>query len=197
MRDGGYTVESTKIMRVIAGSSGGIPLTVPKSITRPTTDRVREAMFSSLGDLIPDAVVLDLFAGTGALGIESLSRGAASAVFVEENRAACEVIAGNLAKTGLTSAEVRRTEVGSFITRLGTGERFDLIFADPPYARNELQIAGLSALLNLEKLAASLKKDGVFVLETFAREPLPESPLWKVQREKNYGDTRVSFLLRV
>ncbi|MDB4662895.1 RsmD family RNA methyltransferase, partial [Verrucomicrobiales bacterium] len=83
-------------MRVIAGLSGGIQLTVPKTFTRPTTDRVREAVFSSLGLRIADATVLDLFAGTGSLGIESLSRGAKSALFVEENRNACEIITANL-----------------------------------------------------------------------------------------------------
>ena len=184
-------------MRVIAGLSGGIQLTVPKTFTRPTTDRVREAVFSSLGLRIADATVLDLFAGTGSLGIESLSRGAKSALFVEENRNACEIITANLTKTKLSeNATLRKTDVESFIKRLNSEATFDLIFADPPYARDEETTELLENLLNFENLAQSLKPDSLFVLETLARNPLPETPLWTVQKEKKYGDTRISFLAR-
>jgi len=91
-------------MRVIAGSAGGIQLDVPKSGVRPTMDRVKAAIFSSLGELVPGARVLDLFAGTGALGLEALSRGAASALFVEENAAAISAIERNLAHGILADA---------------------------------------------------------------------------------------------
>src|SRR3954468_449196 len=101
-------------MRVIAGSAGGIRLHVPKQRVRPTMDRVKAAIFSSLGDEIIGARVLDLFAGTGALGIEALSRGAASALFVENDSSAVEAIERNLAKTKLTG-RVRKLNVFAFL----------------------------------------------------------------------------------
>src|SRR5438094_6306407 len=101
-------------MRVIAGRAGGVRLTSPKSGVRPTMDRVKAAIFSSLGEMVPGARVLDLFAGSGALGIEALSRGSASAVFVESDRRAVEAIQNNLARTRLDGV-VRRSDVFDFL----------------------------------------------------------------------------------
>src|SRR5437667_9420024 len=119
-------------MRVIAGSAGGIHLTVPQRGVRPTMDRVKAAIFSSLADQVIDAPILDLFAGSGALGIEALSRGAASVLFVEEDRQLTEAIEKNLAKTKL-DGRVRRQEVFEFLRRSSGTEGVQIIFADPPY----------------------------------------------------------------
>src|SRR5712672_4043782 len=114
-------------MRVIAGSAGGVRLAVPKRGVRPTMDRVKAAIFSSLGDAIVGARVLDLFAGTGALGIEALSRGASSAVFVEESNAAVAMIERNLARTKL-EGRVRKQDVFAFLKSTQMPEPFRIIF---------------------------------------------------------------------
>jgi 16S rRNA (guanine966-N2)-methyltransferase len=180
-------------MRIIAGTAGSIPLKVPRSLTRPTTDRVREAVFSVLGGKTDGARVLDLFAGSGSLGLESLSRGAAEATLVESNGAACAVIGENLQKSRLDGARVQRRDVLSFLPTAPAGH-YDIIFADPPYARDEPTLALLNALVTSPALAAALAPDGIFVLESFASVALPETPLWEVVREKTYGSTRVSYL---
>src|SRR5260370_12058409 len=120
-------------MRVIAGGGGGIRLAVPKRGVRPTMDRVKAAIFSSLGDAVASARVLDLFAGSGALGIEALSRGASLAVFVEEDRQSAEIIERNLAKTKL-KGRVQQQEVFDFLRHAAVAQPFQGIFADRPYA---------------------------------------------------------------
>ena len=124
-------------MRVIAGTSGGIRLVVPKTDIRPTMDRVKAAIFSSLGERVIGARVLDLFAGTGALGIEALSRGASSVMFVESDRQAISAIERNLAQTGFTGP-IRKQDVFDFLSHASTAEPHDLIFADPPYDQSKL-----------------------------------------------------------
>ncbi|MDF1825170.1 MAG: 16S rRNA (guanine(966)-N(2))-methyltransferase RsmD [Verrucomicrobiales bacterium] len=180
-------------MRIIAGQAGSLRLSVPPSLTRPTTDRVREAVFSSLGTKVEESRVLDLFAGSGSLGIESLSRGAASAVFVDNNAAAEKAILANLRQSRLEGARFVRRDVISYLSSAPT-DTFDLIFADPPYARDEETGELLATLLQKESLSASLKPDGILVLESFAKSPLPEAPLWETVKEKVYGKTRVSYL---
>src|SRR5215470_14364885 len=123
-------------MRVIAGRAGGVRLAVPKRGVRPTMDRVKAAIFSSLGEAIIGARVLDLFAGSGALGIEALSRGASSVIFVEKDRQSVDIIAGNLARTQL-KGRVRQHDVFDFIQRTSEVETFNIIFADPPYEKTE------------------------------------------------------------
>ena len=121
-------------MRVIAGSAKGTKLRVPDRVSRPTSDRVREAIFSILGERVPGAAVCDLYAGSGALGIEALSRGAASTLFIERDRRAVEMIESNLEAAGLGGGSVRAMEVERFLGRGGRREAsFDLVFADPPY----------------------------------------------------------------
>ncbi len=180
-------------MRIIAGQSGSIPLLVPRSLTRPTTDRVREALFAALGDLIPGARVLDLFAGSGSLGIESLSRGASSADFVESDSDACRIIGKNLAKTRLSPGKVFHRDVMAFLTTLRP-ESYDLIFADPPYGRDESSRDRITKLLRAPSLAQALAPDGIFLLETLASEPFPENHLWNENESRIYGATRISFL---
>ena len=119
-------------MRIISGSAGGIRLQSPTHDLRPTMDRVREAVFSSLGDRVPGAVVLDLFAGSGAFGIEALSRGARSADLVDSHRAAVSAIRGNLTRAKV-HGQVHQADVFRFLERATA--LYDLVFADPPYVK--------------------------------------------------------------
>jgi 16S rRNA (guanine966-N2)-methyltransferase len=180
-------------MRVIAGSAGGIRLAVPKRGVRPTMDRVKAAIFSSLGDAVAGARVLDLFAGSGALGIEALSRGASSAMFVEEDRQSTEMIERNLAKTKL-KGRVRQQDVFDFLRRGPDAERVQIIFADPPYEKTKYGESYTEKLLTNEVLPRLLDSSGVFVLEKRPAETLPEMKFWRMVRQKTYGATEVLFL---
>ena len=170
-------------MRVVAGEFKGRRLVAPRGgRTRPTADRVREALFSMLGD-VSGARVLDLYAGSGALGIEALSRGAESAVFVERDRAALAALARNLEATG-APGEVRRQDVARFLARQeGT---FDLVFCDPPYDGAPAIAATLAAAL-----PEILDEDARIVTESDKRNPLV-LPLPLVV-ERSYGDTRIAI----
>jgi 16S rRNA (guanine966-N2)-methyltransferase len=180
-------------MRVIAGSAGGIHLTVPQRGVRPTMDRVKAAIFSSLADQVIGALVLDLFAGSGGLGIEALSRGAASVLFVEEDRQSIAAIEKNLAKTKL-SGRVRQQDVFEFLGRSSFAEKFRIIFADPPYEKTKSGERFTETLLANAALAQLLEPGGVFVLEKRPAERVPDTELWSVVRAKTYGATEVLFL---
>ncbi len=180
-------------MRVIAGSAGGIRLAVPKRGVRPTMDRVKAAIFSSLGDTVVGARVLDLFAGSGALGIEALSRGASSVVFVEADRQSTEIIEGNFAKTKL-KGRIRQQDAFDFLRHASGAERFDIIFADPPYEKTQDGERFTEKLLANEQLAQLMDADGIFVLEKQPDEALPEMKHWRLLRQKRYGATEVLFL---
>ncbi|HET6889359.1 MAG TPA: 16S rRNA (guanine(966)-N(2))-methyltransferase RsmD [Candidatus Udaeobacter sp.] len=180
-------------MRVIAGSAGGIRLAVPKRGVRPTMDRVKAAIFSSLGDAVVEARVLDLFAGSGALGIEALSRGASSVVFVEGDGPSAEIIKSNLAKAKL-KGRVRKQDVFDFLRHASCAEMFDVIFADPPYEKTGAGERFTEKLLANEALSQLLDPDGIFVLEKRPAEALPETRLWRLIRQKKYGATEVLFL---
>jgi 16S rRNA (guanine966-N2)-methyltransferase len=170
-------------VRVVAGEYKGRRLLAPRGTrTRPTADRVREALFSMLGD-VSGARVLDLYAGSGALGIEALSRGAESAVFVERDRAALTALERNLDATG-ASGEVRRQDVARFLARPeGT---FDLVFCDPPY-----DVAPAAAAALTDALPALLHADARLVTESDKRNPLV-LPL-PLLVERTYGDTRIAI----
>jgi 16S rRNA (guanine966-N2)-methyltransferase len=180
-------------MRVVAGSAGGIQLEVPKRGVRPTMDRVKAAIFSSLADEIAGARVLDLFAGSGALGIEALSRGAASALFVEQDRQSVGTIEKNLTKARL-EGRVRQQDVFDFLRRFNSTRKFDLIFADPPYEQTKSGEFFTVNLLSNQTLPQLLAPDGVFVLEKRPGEEVPETKFWKVLRLRKYGATEVLFL---
>jgi 16S rRNA (guanine966-N2)-methyltransferase len=180
-------------MRVIAGSAGGIRLAAAKRGARPTMDRVKAAIFSSLGDATPGARVLDLFAGSGALGIEALSRGASSVVFVEEDRQSTQIIERNLARTKL-KGRVRQQDVFDFLRHASGGEMFDVIFADPPYEKTENGKRFIEKLLANEALPQLMDAEGIFVLEKQPTEALPEMKQWRLLRQKIYGATEVLFL---
>jgi 16S rRNA (guanine966-N2)-methyltransferase len=181
-------------MRVIAGRAGGVRLAVPQSGVRPTMDRVKAAIFSSLGEMIIGADVLDLFAGTGALGIEALSRGAASALFVEQDRQSVAAIEKNLAKTRL-SGRIRNADVFRFLkTEAAVDLRFRVILADPPYETMESGERFTEKVLGNEALPGLLETDGIFVLEKRPGEKIPEMKQWRLVRRKKYGATEVLFL---
>ncbi|HEV3319048.1 MAG TPA: 16S rRNA (guanine(966)-N(2))-methyltransferase RsmD [Solirubrobacteraceae bacterium] len=176
-------------MRVIAGLYGGRRLTAPKGrTTRPTSERVREALFAMLGD-IEGARVLDLFAGTGALGIEALSRGAVRAVFVEPDRAAIGALQSNLAALGLTGeqAQLRREHAEEALGRARKcKETYDLLLIDPPYGR-ALQLGPrLSAALG-----GVLAPQARVVLESDRRTPLRLG--LALEKERRYGDTTIAI----
>ena len=180
-------------MRVIAGSAGGVRLAVPKRGVRPTMDRVKAAIFSSLGDAIVGARVLDLFAGTGALGIEALSRGASSAVFIDEDRQSVEVLGKNLAKTKL-NGRIRNQDVFDFLRQASNPETYQIIFADPPYEKTKRGEPFTETLLNNEALPRLLEPGGMFVLEKRPDETIAEIKFWRVITKRTYGDTEVLFL---
>lgn len=177
-------------MRVIAGRLRGRRLTAPRgrSQTRPTSDRVREATFSMLGEL-GGVVALDLFAGTGALGIEALSRGAERVVFVECDAAALTALETNLGQLGLAApeAEVRATDARAALRAARRrGETYDLVFVDPPYGQARRLGDELSALL-----PALLAPRARVVVESDRRAPA-ELPLGVV-RQRRYGDTTITI----
>lgn len=174
-------------MRVIAGSRKGHRLDAPRGLdTRPTSDRVRENIFNLVGP-VDGAKVLDLFAGSGALGIEALSRGAASAVFVEQDHDATRIIERNLDRLRLTGARVVRGDVLRTIAQeANAGEKYDLVLVDPPYGMlTEIQPRLARHLPSL------LTADGLLVLETDSRSE-PELPL-PVRTSRKYGQTRVTL----
>lgn len=182
-------------MRIISGEAGGIPLRIPKAVSRATTDRVREAIFSMLGTEIEGMQVLDLFAGSGSLGIEALSRGAASAVFVEQNREACRIVESNLAKAKLEGGRVLQQTVDRYIHTAGAA-MFDYIFADPPYLKKEGDVDYLTDLLALDRFPALLKPEGRLIFEVAHPCGAPESPLWTPMDYRRYGATGVWILKR-
>jgi 16S rRNA (guanine966-N2)-methyltransferase len=180
-------------MRVVAGSAGGLPLFSPKTDLRPTMDRVKGAIFSSLGDKVTGARVLDLFAGTGALGIEALSRGSAAATFVEKDATAVETIRRNLETTHLRGT-IENLDVFRFLDRAAPDAAYDLIFADPPYQKQAGERDFTPDLIGSASLRGALAPDGLFILEKMPRAPLPESQGWEAIRTKRYGATEVVFL---
>jgi 16S rRNA (guanine966-N2)-methyltransferase len=172
-------------MRIIAGSRKGHTIHAPRGLdTRPTSDRVRENVFNILGP-IDGASVLDLFAGSGALGLEALSRGAERAVFVELDGDAVRAIEGNLDKLRLSGTVLRRDAVTALAQEAGSGRKYDLVLVDPPY----------DMYLDLQPqlaryLPAVIAADGVVVVETGARIE-PELPLTE-RTSRRYGQARVT-----
>jgi 16S rRNA (guanine966-N2)-methyltransferase len=173
-------------MRVIAGAYKGRRLQSPKgSETRPTSDRVREALFSILGD-VSGLRVLDLYAGSGALGIEALSRGASEVVFVESGRGAADAIRANLRAVGDPEAIIWVGDALAYLGRAARDAPFDLVFADPPYSSATQVGEGLSQLL-----PPVLAQSSLTVTESDKRAPMPLTlPLVD---ERVYGDTRIAI----
>jgi 16S rRNA (guanine966-N2)-methyltransferase len=171
-------------MRVVAGRYKGRRLTAPAGLdVRPTSDRVREALFSILGD-IEGLTVLDLFAGSGALGIEALSRGAARATLVDDDRRAIEAISANLAPLGDADAEVVRAD--ALVWLGGRRGPYDLVFVDPPYSSARKLAGPLS-----QKLPAALSPNALIVSESDKRDPLMLA--LPQEDERTYGHTRIAI----
>ncbi|MGH3003140.1 MAG: 16S rRNA (guanine(966)-N(2))-methyltransferase RsmD [Gaiellaceae bacterium] len=169
-------------MRIIAGSHRSRQIAAPKGRdTRPTSDRVRENAFNLIGP-VDGADVLDLFAGSGALGLEALSRGAASATFVESDRAACRTIGENLDRL-----ELRGTVLCQDAVRAVSGDRrtYDLVLCDPPYHYDLARLA--------PRLAGLLAADGLLVYESAGREDPPQVPDLRQRTSRRYGSARLTL----
>ncbi|MQY28138.1 16S rRNA (guanine(966)-N(2))-methyltransferase RsmD [Nocardia aurantia] len=178
--------------RIVAGAVGGRRLRVPPAGTRPTSDRVREALFSVLNARMDfDGVrVLDLYAGSGALGLEALSRGASHALLVESDRKAAAVVRGNIADLGLSGAELRLGSVGSVLAT-APADRYDLVFSDPPYALSGDEVAAdLSALAGHDWLHPG----ALIVVERATRSPETQWPAdYSAEKPRRYGETRIDI----
>jgi len=176
-------------MRVITGKARGVTLKTPEGLqTRPTTDRVKEALFSVIQFDIPAASVLDLFGGTGQLGIEALSRGAKRAVFVDESEKACRLIQENLKRTRLEGeGSVVRSDYLAYLDRCR--EKFDIIFLDPPYAEVFLENA-LKKITEIDILQSS----GIIVTERPLGKELPfELEGYTRSKDYKYGNTLITL----
>jgi 16S rRNA (guanine966-N2)-methyltransferase len=174
-------------MRIIAGSHKGHGLIAPKGLdTRPTGDRVREAAFNLIGP-VDGATVLDLFAGSGAMGLEALSRGAERAVFVESDRDAIRAIEANLDKLGLLGTVTRSDAVRAVAQEAAAGRSYDLVLVDPPYR----MLADLIPRLQ-RHLAAVLAPDGLLVVESDAREE-PALEGLELRTSRRYGSARLTL----
>lgn len=176
-------------MRVITGKARGVQLKTPEGmLTRPTADRVKEALFSIINFDLPGAAVLDLFGGTGQLGIEALSRGANSAVFVDQREDACKIIRENLRRTKLESqGRVVRSDYLDYLRR--SKEKFDIILLDPPYAEVFLENA-LKCITEID----ILKTDGIIVAERPVEKELPfEFEGFTRSKDYKYGKTLLTI----
>ena len=178
-------------MRVIAGTARGVPIRAPRDrATRPVTDRVKETLFGILGERVPDAHVLDLYAGSGALGIEALSRGALHATFVERGRDALVAIRDNLQRTGLAgAASVHGGDVIPFLANAPGQPPYDLAFLDPPYEDHAI-------LAPLERLAPLLAPRASVVVKHFWRTEVPTPEGLARWRDRRFGETALTFLVR-
>lgn len=176
-------------MRIIAGSAGRMAIKVPQAVSRPTTDLVRQAMFSILGEKVIDARVLDLFAGSGALGLEALSRGATSCVFVDASNAAVTTIRKNIESTKLLQGRVICAEALKFLKK--DSGSYQLIFADPPYAKHPLDTEWISQLLQSGQLAPRLADDGIFYAEVAKTTTTPEHADWTLIDRRHYGGSAI------
>ncbi|MCI6737249.1 MAG: 16S rRNA (guanine(966)-N(2))-methyltransferase RsmD [Intestinibacter sp.] len=179
-------------MRVISGKARGLKLNTPKNQdVRPTTDRVKESLFNIINFDIMDSNVLDLFAGTGSLGIECLSRGANKCVFVDKSKESMSIVKSNIKKARVENESITMNiDFKSAILSLGNkGEKFNIIFMDPPYYKNMFEDA-----LSMVDQNNLLEEDGVIVVEHDTKDSFPENigRLYK-SRDKKYGKTTLTF----
>lgn len=182
------------MLRVVAGLVGGRRLKTPKGVEiRPTQDRIKQVIFSSLAETIEGATVLDLFAGTGSLGIESLSRGAMRAVFVEKERRCAAAVTENLEICAMVAqGRVIHQDVNAFLSG-PVSEPFDIIFADPPYEKIR---SSLDESPFLEAVYPWVKPGGLFIWEHYSGQKLREPRNWIIVRDRDYGETGLTFLRR-
>ncbi len=178
-------------MRIITGEFGSRRIVAPKGTdTRPTLEQRRESLFNILQSDVADARVLDLFAGSGALGLEALSRGASFAVFCDVSREAAQAVRTNIKSLGLEArAEVLQMDWAAAASQLASGQAFDLIFLDPPYGMDYAPL--VSHVLQLGLLA----NDGLMTVERDKKVSYPLPPGYRLQRTKDYRDTRIDFIV--
>lgn len=179
--------------RIVAGTAGGRRLRVPPAGTRPTSDRVREALFSLVHARMDfdDLRVLDLYAGSGALALEALSRGASHALMIESDRKAAAVIKGNIADLSLPGAELRMSPVASVLSAKPAGEPYDLVFSDPPYALEPEAVH-----TDLQALADNgwLHDEALVIVERSTRSPAIDwPPGFTPAKSRDYGETRIDL----
>ncbi len=175
-------------MRVAGGTGRGQRLKVPPgSRVRPTSDKVKQALFNILGDRVRNAVFLDLFAGAGGIGIEALSRGANRVVFVDSSRESLAIVKQNLNKTGFGNrVQVVQSKAEAFLKK--PSEPYDIVFLDPPYAE------ALGPLLDMIAISGIVKRGGIVVAERFKKQSSPEQAGNLIlYREARYGDTVLAF----
>ena len=172
-------------IRIISGIYGGRPIGVSKSrVTHPMGERIRNSMFNSIGDEVQDAEILDAFAGSGSLGLEAISRGAKSAVFVERDRVAGRILEENIASLGVNDqSQVIHAGVASWVK--ATDQKYDIIFADPPY--NDIQLSTVKSLFGL------LKPKGLMVLSYPGRSEAPTETGVVVVDNRSYGTAALTF----
>jgi 16S rRNA (guanine966-N2)-methyltransferase len=176
-------------VRIIAGKAGRLAIKVPGAVARPTTDFVRQAIFSILGEKNDDARVLDLYAGSGAIGLEALSRGAASCVFVDDHRQAIKVIGENLLKSRLEGARVVKSAALPFLK--SDQAHYDLIFADPPYVKYPGDHDHVLELLDKGNLQSRLAPEGWFIAEVSSSYRTPEAKGWRLVDRREYGSSAI------
>lgn len=182
-------------MRITGGEFRGRNLKVPKSdAIRPTQDRIREAVFNIIQCELPGREFLDLFAGSGAVGLEALSRGARSAVFVERDRRHLAVLKENLTALGTDRGSAVAQDVYAFIAGY-SGPGFDIAFADPPYALGEEK--GYASVLAALAQRGVVRPDGLFIAEMTAVQKAEDTPGWELLRDRVYGKTRICIWRRV
>lgn len=181
-------------MRIISGTLGGRRILAPRSI-RPTQDKVRQAIFSALGEAVVGARVLDLFAGSGSLGLEAYSRGAASVVWVEGDARVAANLRKTVAELCPNAGRVVRAEALAWLARAARRESFDLVFADPPYDRPGA-MRWMEKTLPLLEQGSIVEYGGLVVFEMSAAEKPILSPAWHLAWDRTYGDTRVVMARR-
>jgi 16S rRNA (guanine966-N2)-methyltransferase len=177
------------VTRIVAGAARGRRLSVPSRGTRPTADRAREALFSSLGD-VSGLRVLDLYAGSGAVGLEALSRGAAAVTLVEQDRRAAGVIDANIAVVRLAGATVQRTSVERLLAGGNPAEPYDLVFADPPY---DVPTEDLAGVLVDGRSHGWVSPGAVVVVERSSRTPWAWPDGFSGSRERRYGEATLWY----
>lgn len=182
-------------MRIIAGAAKGLPIQVPQGEVRPTQDRVREALFNILGPLVEGAHVLDLFCGSGSVGIEALSRGAASARMVDASRNSVNMAKKNLERSKLSGGSIVLSDCLQYVRR--DFGQYDIIFADPPYCKAIGDRDMIAELLN-DRLADLLTPGGYFIAEAqlgygVGDRHQREFPGWKLADTRSYGGNTILF----
>ncbi|MBG9784212.1 16S rRNA (guanine(966)-N(2))-methyltransferase RsmD [Shouchella lehensis] len=184
-------------MRVISGQQGGLRLKpVPGKQTRPTTDKVKESIFNMIGPYFDGGQALDLFAGSGALGIEALSRGMDRCVFIEAQHPAIQTIRQNLSHTNLNerASVFKNDSLRGLQALISKGETFQLLLIDPPYAKAELYIKEALAKIDASGV---LEEGGLIVCETASSSELASFPTLQIIRTEQYGETKITIYERV